>query len=147
MTARGRALVPNLCRRNGLPVLGLILIGLLVCSGQLLAQETYQESGDEGEVSEGEHKNHLAVFLGVTVEEDENAFSLGVDYERRVSRRFGIGALVDYASGDVRAFVVGLPVFIHATDRLRFIVAVKSGGRNLFSRKAKESGIMTALQR
>jgi hypothetical protein len=106
----------------------LLTVGLLLAPGQLRAQESHEQSGDEGEVSgeHGEHefhRNHVAIFLGATVDEDESAFTLGADYERRFSKRFGIGVLADYASGDVRAYVVALPVFLHVTERLKFFVA------------------------
>ena len=90
------------------------------------AQEAHGEgehSAEAGDHASGYHGNHIAIFVGVTDEEAENAFSLGLDYERRLTRRFGIGVLTDYAFGEVRAFVIGVPIFFHATDRLKFLLA------------------------
>jgi len=92
--------------------------------GRLCAQEEHQaDQGESIEQHEGYHKNHVALFLGVVDEHAETAFSLGLDYERRFSRLFGIGILTHYAFGDVRSFALAAPIFLHATDRLKFSLA------------------------
>lgn len=41
-------------------------------------------------------------------------FTIGVDYERRLSRMWGIGVLADVAVGEIkREAVLGVPVFLH----------------------------------
>lgn len=112
-----------------------ILVLTLVGVGPLLAQhdespddlmeqhreEVHGEEPHDGEAHE--HRNHIGLFVGVTDEEAETAFTLGVDYERRFSRWFGIGILVESILGDARELIVGVPVFLHATERLKFLAA------------------------
>lgn len=91
--------------------------------GRLQAQEHESESGESSQHHAGHHKNHVAVFVGAIDEHEETAFSLGLDYERRLSRVFGIGVLTHYAFGDVRSFALAAPIFLHATERLKFSLA------------------------
>jgi hypothetical protein len=67
-------------------------------------------AGEPGQ--EPESRNEVAFFMGVTDDDQETAFSLGLDYECRLKRRLGVGGLVDWASGDLRSGVLGVPVFI-----------------------------------
>lgn len=62
----------------------------------------------------GSHQNHLAVFGGFTGEaRRERSFSLGLDYERRISESFGVGALLERASGDRDFWVAAIPFSLH----------------------------------
>ena len=65
----------------------------------------------------------LALFTGVTDDRGDNAFTLGLDYEYRVSEIFGVGGLVDLAGGGVRSFVVGAPVYLHPFSGLLLVAA------------------------
>ena len=70
-----------------------------------------------------EHRHHLDLFLGNThTEDDENAFSLGVGYEYRLTQFFGIGVLGEYAIKDIDAWVVGVPLAIHPGAGWRLVV-------------------------
>ena len=72
---------------------------------------------------EPESRNELALFMGVTDDDQETAFSLGLDYEYRLNRRLGVGGLVDWASGDLRSGVLGVPVFFHPSERWKLFAA------------------------
>ena len=81
----------------------------------LLAQ--HGENADEAEL----HQNHFSVFLGGTTESEEDetttSFSIGVDYERRLSRLLGIGFGAEYVFVDVgRESLAGLLGFFHVTE-------------------------------
>jgi hypothetical protein len=73
-----------------------------VFSASLVLSTSAVKAGDSGDES-GEPANHLALFLGVThAEEDNAAPTVGLDYERRVSERLGVGIVFrDHASGDI----------------------------------------------
>jgi hypothetical protein len=74
---------------------------------------TAPASATDLEASDGqghEHHHHIAVILGTThTEHDVDAFTIGVDYEYRLSSLIGVGVLGEYATGDVDAWVVGVP--------------------------------------
>ena len=80
------------------------------------------ESGGPAERREKEEyrKNDLGVFTGETAGNDESGFSIGGDYERRLSFRFGIGADGEWTGGTVREAVFLVPVYLHITKGLRF---------------------------
>jgi hypothetical protein len=88
------------------------------------------------------HRHHFSVFLGVTdgeieteaavgveseggsvVFEDQRAFTVGLDYEYRLNRRWGIGALIDYAGKDFRSWVAGVPIVLHPGGAWKLLVA------------------------
>ena len=90
------------------------------------AGSTEQGHAEDGEAAEHEgaaehaesgghhHKHEFALFLGVTDEKGHDSqFSTGVEYEYRFSHRWGIGGLIDYARGDLRNRIIGVPVYFH----------------------------------
>lgn len=67
-----------------------------------------------GENGHAFHSNHLALFTGFSGEvRRERSFSLGLDYERRISESFGVGALVERASGDRDFWIAAIPFSWH----------------------------------
>jgi hypothetical protein len=93
-----------------LPLLVAAVLVLLSTTGGLWAQE----SGN---------RHTLAVFLGDTYDDGDHGFTLGLDYEYRLSRWVGLGGMVDFVGSGDREYVVGIPVFLHATKRLTFELA------------------------
>jgi hypothetical protein len=116
-------------------VLYAALLSLGSFGARAMAQEHGEEHGPEAGVAEHAehefHRHHFSVFLGVTagevekeaeagvaseggavIVEDETAFTLGLDYEYRLSRRWGVGALAEWAGKDARFWVVGIPAAV-----------------------------------
>ncbi len=80
------------------------------------------------------HKHDVALFLGVTDEEGHTSeFTMGLEYEYRINRHWGVGGLVDYV-GELRNLVTAVPVFWHPGGEWKLIVAPgierHRGGRN-----------------
>jgi hypothetical protein len=99
---------------------------LLVVAGLVLLSTTggvwAQESGN---------RHAVAVFLGDTYDDGDHGFTLGLDYEYRLSRWLGLGGMVDFVGSGDREYVVGVPLFLHATKRLTFELAAgmeRAGG-------------------
>ncbi len=75
-------------------------------------QEHHEPTGEEHF-----HKNHVAVFVGSTEAEEHHGektdpdFTVGFDYERRFSKLFGAGAMLDFVVEGRREYLVG-PLFI-----------------------------------
>jgi hypothetical protein len=88
----------------------LVLLTLMTC-----AQEDGKKDEDKG-VSE------FSFFLGAASNEDGNAFSMGVDYQYRLGRVVGIGALADYAGGHIQSTLIAPAVYLHAW-KFEFTVA------------------------
>lgn len=62
--------------------------------------------GEEESGEEGVHKkNHFSVIIGGTSvpRDDETVFTLGVDFERELTRRIGVGFVVEHAFGELDA--------------------------------------------
>jgi hypothetical protein len=49
------------------------------------------------------HPNHLSLLTAGTWEEDEVAFTLGLDYERRINGLLGLGGVAEHAFGHIDA--------------------------------------------
>ena len=74
--------------------------------------------------------NHLGLFAGFTSGGEQSgdgresaAFTVGLDYERRLSPRWGIGVMGDWAFGDRRDYILAAPVFLHAGSAFRLHLA------------------------
>jgi hypothetical protein len=88
----------------------LIKLVLIFCFPLVgFSQESSSADGEES-------KNEISLFLGGTTSEDKTAFAIGVDYQYRIKKWVGIGGLVDYAMGDFKSTLVGIPLFLHASD-------------------------------
>ncbi len=77
----------------------------------------------ETEHHEDFHPNFLALFIGVTSEERrESGLALGIEYEYRLNRSFGIGVLAEHTFGDVDTTVYAMP-FAYHTGRWKVYIA------------------------
>lgn len=86
----------------------------------VMAQEAAEDKSDES-VEEGRHE--LGAFLGISIKEDDSGISVGVDYEYRLSRLFGIGAVAEYTGADFREGLLGVPFYWHAWRELKLVAA------------------------
>ena len=91
---------------------GWSMIALLASVG--VAPDARAQESEHGGAGHEYHRNHFSFFFGITDggnaegEGEESASpTLGLDYERQLSRRFGVGFLSDIAAGDRREFVAG----------------------------------------
>jgi len=96
----------------------------LFLSAMLLAMPTVGTAAEDGESEGDEHANELALFLGATDEKGEDpAFSVGLEYGRLIAPKFAIGGLLEYAAGDLREWVVGVPVFFYPGGHWKLLAA------------------------
>ena len=81
----------------------------------ILADEESDDSSFESQHDEerGFHQHQMSVFAGITQESSEHGLSLGIEYERRLSRSFGIGLVAEHTSGDLDFWLYGLPFAFH----------------------------------
>ena len=120
-----------------------VLLCLIVVPGPAAAQheegeehaaseenEAIGEHGEEGEHDGHEfHRNHVVLFLGFTEGEEHHGekgnpdFTIGFDYERRLSKRFGFGGMVDWVVEGNREWLVGVPAFIHIAKNGKFTLS------------------------
>ena len=87
---------------------------LMICAAPVcVAGATGQEEGTAHRASHSHHPNMLGLFLGETFEGREEEFTVGLEYERRISRSFGIGAFAEYVSGNLDFWILGVPFAYH----------------------------------
>jgi hypothetical protein len=60
--------------------------------------------------------NELSIFVGATSNFKSTAFSAGVAYQYRLTKFIGVGALVDYADGNIESAILGPSVFFHVSN-------------------------------
>lgn len=110
-----------------------VLVALLCSAATVHRLQAQEPEGSEGEANAEEeyHANHIALFLGSSTTTEEvpegssaTSFTLGADYERRLSGLIGLGLLVDFAIGDFeRTALLGVPLFVHPVGGLRLVAA------------------------
>ena len=75
-----------------------------------------EESGDDAF-----ERNGFELFAGATFNHGESNASFGLSYERRVTKRFGVGGLVEYTNG--REWVFAVPFSWRITEPWKVMVA------------------------
>jgi hypothetical protein len=88
-----------------------MIFGMVVCA-VVFALSLHAVPAEENEHAH-HHPHHLGLFLGNTQDGEENGFSVGLDYEYRLSDLFGVGALGEYTEGDFDHWVFGVPLLLH----------------------------------
>lgn len=122
-------------------IVALLAIVIVAAPAVVASQETqeqeHSETGEHQEATEehaeehGEHfhKNHLAVFVGSTEAEEHHGdkgdpdFTLGIDYERRLSSLFGVGGMFDFVVEGRREWLLGPIGFLHPYKGLKLFAA------------------------
>ena len=95
-----------------------VIAGSLVVPVIAESDESHQDEGHHG------HKHHASLFLGNTHDfHSEDAVTVGLDYEFRVHKWFGLAALIDHAAGDIDSTVAGAGVFLHPWGDVRLLAA------------------------
>ena len=89
------------------------LLLFLLSPGNIWGQE--EEEGPEG-------KSDISLFLGASSNSEATAFTIGMDYQYRISRLFGVGVILDHATGDFKSTLVAPALFLHVKN-LSFTVA------------------------
>ncbi len=123
---------------NRVTVLGILLLVLLAAPTFAQDEEPAEhtedavetateaaEHGEKGTHDENAYEpNEISGFVGLTDEKGHDPeFTLGLDYERRLSLHWGVGGLIDYAGGDLRNTLFAVPVFWHPTRDWKIIAA------------------------
>lgn len=96
----------------------LIAAAALICAVFFLSQATFA-----AESKKGHEENEVGLFIGGSHHDDDNGFSIGLDYEHRISEMFGVGGLVEYTTEDFDSWVVAAPVYFHPYMGLRLLAA------------------------
>jgi hypothetical protein len=116
----------------------LLLVAL--CLAALMASSSV--SAEEGE--ESQQKNVLSLILGGTSNDDENAGTVGLDFEHRIHRLLGLGAVVEYATDDIDAVSLFGVLDLHLWKGL----AIQTGpGVEFVGEEEEEAGETTSVNR
>jgi hypothetical protein len=87
---------------------------LLILSLPLLSMSSTAEQQDLESTHHEYRKNVIAGFIGATSpERRETNPAFGIEYERRISTGFGIGALAEYTAGDEDFWIAVVPFALH----------------------------------
>ena len=91
-----------------------LMLALAILMPQVAVAEEPGQNVHHGESEHAPHPHHVALFGGVTKAEhhDEEA-TFGLDYEYRLNEKFGIGAIVDRATGDLDTTVAAISLTLH----------------------------------
>jgi|GEM_PF-2086137 len=96
--------------------------------------------------------HEIAVFVGGTRYEAEDALTFGAGYEYRWNATAGVGLIFEYVVGDrlTRDYILGIPMYIHPYAGLRLTVAAlwesNDEGGDTVSRGAVRAGVAYSLE-
>lgn len=101
---------------------------IIVCALFLVSLSGVPAADNAGKLAVNEEwaregRNELGIFAGVTTGGGDVGPGLGLRYEYRLNRRFGIGGLVGLTGADSRDGVVGMPFFWHVWEDLTVLAA------------------------
>jgi hypothetical protein len=92
-------------------------------------EEPAAEPRHDGQRDHEFHRNNVGVFVGITAggeEEDggkeDASGTIGIEYERRLTRILGIGVVAEFAGGERRDHVGVIPLTIRPGRRAKFVV-------------------------
>jgi hypothetical protein len=102
----------------------LLILPLLAATGvsnacaeehvQTTSQQHTEETAHEHAGAHEFHPNLIALFVGVTHEgRNENELTLGIEYERRLNKSFGVGIVAEHSIGDIDFWVYAVPFAYH----------------------------------
>ena len=84
----------------------------LLAPGFACAEETAHHGESHAHAA---HKNLLALFVGAATDaRRDKGPALGIEYERRLSERFGIGVVIERTFGDLDSMVYAVPFAYHS---------------------------------
>ena len=85
---------------------------LLSAATGVVAEQTEVDVNHSMEMHQG-GSNHLAFVFAATDNTDDTAGTFGLEYEYRLSTRYGIGGVLEYAGGNVDATTLLAVVDVH----------------------------------
>lgn len=93
----------------------------MIFIGNIFFTSAFAQNGEPEWAEDG--RNELAVFIGATFIESGTGLSLGLDYEYRFLRQFGLGATIEYTEPPNRDGVAAISFNWHAWKELKAFVA------------------------
>jgi len=123
-------------KRNRHTPCGIVLVILIVLG--LPAAQAEDDWAEEG-------KNELGIYLGVSESGGDEGFSVGIDYERRLSLRFGVGGTIEHTGADFRENIIVVSFDWHPWKELKLFAApgleIEDGENGALLRLGIEYGI------
>ena len=90
-------------------------------SASTFSLAAFQEGHANAIAGEADRPNRIGLFLGATTKDGHTGFTIGLEYERRLSELIGVGAVAE-ATPNGREFVGAVPVFFHPVGGLAFSI-------------------------
>ena len=114
-----------------IPLLAVFCLAVVTAPSSVSAEE--EEGVDQ--------QNVLSLILGGTSDDDENAFTVGLDFEHRIHPLLGVGAVVEYATDDIDSLSLIGVLDIHLWKGL----AIQTGpGVEFVGEEEEEAGETTS---
>ncbi|MBJ7881998.1 hypothetical protein [Gelidibacter salicanalis] len=100
-----------------------LLFCLTLVSPFSYAQQIDEQKRTKSQTHTGKH--HLAIFNGATTNftHQSTSYTLGLDYEYRVSKLIGLGVLGELILAESEEILAGVAAFVHPYKGLKFITA------------------------
>lgn len=106
------------------------LVAIILCillSNTLMYAQHHDEHNEHAKQASHDHhsKHHVAIFNGATTVPAHHltVYTIGVDYEYRISNLVGMGILGEIIKTESSEIVTGISVFAHPIKGLKFVAA------------------------
>ena len=70
-----------------------------------------------------DHRNVAGILAGATFVEGDVGATVGISYERRLGRWYGLGAFAEYLTSSSRNVAMGVSFHLHPTSAIKVVVA------------------------
>jgi hypothetical protein len=117
-------------------------VALTGATGLIAEEESTAEPRHDGQHDHEFHRNNVGVFMGITAGGEEEGGgkedatgTIGIEYERRLTRILGIGVVAEFAGGERRDHVGVIPLTFKPGRRAKFVVGAgweRSSGSEVF---------------
>lgn len=78
-----------------------------------------------------DHPHHISIFGGYSSDfKKDNGFKLGLEYEYRLSRLFGIGGMLDFTGADFEIFAISAGADIYPVKDVPLFLGAGFGAKN-----------------
>ena len=94
-----------------------------VCALLLFATWPVHAEQDSTDEWATEGRNELGPYLGFASASGDHGLSVGLDYERRLTRLFGVGVVLEYTDGDFRDGLAAISFDWHVWKELKIFAA------------------------
>ncbi len=106
------------------PIILSTFVAILFSGSTSIYAQHHEENADKSSPTHFS-KHHIAIYNGLTtsITNELTGYTLGLDYEYRISQLLGVGVFGEYIFVESKEIVAGISVFVHPYKGLKIFAA------------------------